>query len=395
MILSMKSMKRIEKILLLNPDKLVFGQGSFDQFIKDFPGTGLKKMYLITIPPMLDQLKEHLSGLKNAGISIKVDTSVQREPTLEDFEKLLVRVREFRADSVVGIGGGSVMDMAKLIAAQLKNTQETIEVMGIGNLKERSTCLVCIPTTSGTGSEVSPNAIFVNEKGEKMGVISEYLVPDQVYVDPALTVSLPPTVTAATGIDALTHCLEAYTNKFAHPVIGLIALEGVRLIGHNLYQCCKNGQDIEARTQVALGSLYGGMCLGPVNTAAVHALSYPLGAGFHIAHGLSNALLLPHVMAFNLSAAPERYANLALALGAEKGDTDLETAKAGVLIIQRLIESCGLPSSLAEVDVPDSAIGKMAVEAMQVRRLLKNNVREVTLRDAENIYKSAFNMQKV
>jgi alcohol dehydrogenase class IV len=290
----------------------------------------------------------------------------------------------------VGMGGGSVMDVAKLIAAQLLNKQTTEEVVGIGNLKERKTYLACIPTTSGTGSEVSPNAIFVDVKGAKVGVISPYLIPDGAYVDPALTVGVPRSFTAATGIDALTHCLEAYANKFAHPVIDLIALEGVRLIGRYLKRACNDGQDIEARTQVALGSLYGGMCLGPVNTAAVHALAYPLGAEFHIPHGLSNALMLPYVMEFNLIAAPQKYADLAIALGAEEGKSPHETARAGVQCIRNLIKGCGLPSSLEEVGIPFNAIGRMATGALQVQRLLKNNIREIDLQAAENIYKAAF-----
>ena len=140
-------------------------------------------------------------------------------------------------------------------------------------------------------------------------------MPDAAYVDPMLTLSVPPAVTAATGMDALTHCIEAYANKFAHPMIDPIALEGIRLIARNLARAVEHGNDVAARTAVALGSLYGGMCLGPVNTAAVHALSYPLGSEFHVAHGVSNAVLLPHVLEFNLPAAPQRYADIAVAHG--------------------------------------------------------------------------------
>src|SRR5439155_14470982 len=151
----------------------------------------------------------------------------------------------------------------------------------------------------------------------KKAAISPHLVSDAAYVDPALTMSVPPAVTAATGMDALTHCIEAYANRFAHPVVDMYALQGIRLIAANLPLAVERGDDLEARTNVALGSLYGGMCLGPVNTAAVHALSYPLGGEFKVAHGVSNAVLLPHVLEFNLSAAPQRYADIAVALGAQ------------------------------------------------------------------------------
>src|SRR5262249_48336492 len=159
--------------------------------------------------------------------------------------------------------------------------------------------LVCLPTTAGTGSEVSPNAILLDEADQlKKGVVSPYLVPDAAYVDPQLTRSVPPSVTAATGLDALTHCIEAYANKFAHPAVDLYALQGVGIIAQNLLRAVRNGGDMEARTELSLGSFYGGLCLGPVNTAAVHALAYPLGGQFHVAHGVSNAVLLPHVIRF-------------------------------------------------------------------------------------------------
>ncbi len=290
----------------------------------------------------------------------------------------------------MGIGGGSVLDVAKLVAAQLKNTQTLDEIKGIGNLKERQIYVACIPTTSGTGSEVSPNAIFVNELGEKVGIISPFLVPDAAYIDPVLTVSLPKSITAATGIDALTHCLEAYTNKFAHPFVDLYALEGVRLIAKYLKRACDNGSDLEARAQVALGSMYGGMCLGPVNTAAVHALSYPLGVEYHIPHGLSNALLLPYVMEYNIEADASKYERIAEVLGAEKKATSKETALEGVKIMKQLIVDCGLPLTLSEAGVKEESIPQLAEGAIKVQRLLKNNIREIAVEDAVAIYQSAF-----
>jgi alcohol dehydrogenase class IV len=300
-------------------------------------------------------------------------------------------VVSFNPDAVIGIGGGSVLDIAKLVAAQLENGQALEEYVGIGLLKGRKKRLICLPATSGTGSEVSPNAILVDDSdGQKKGIISPYLVPDIVIVDPLLTVSVPPSITAATGIDALTHCLEAYTNKFAHPMIDLYAYEGMKLIASNIVQAVKNGKDEEARIAVALGSMYGGICLGPVNTAAVHALSYPLGSMFHLPHGLSNALLLPYVMEFNLVASPGRYADVALALGCEKQKDDLTTAKKGVEKIKKLIEQCGLPLQLRDAGVNEEAIPIMAKDAMKVQRLLKNNPREVALEDAIKIYKEAF-----
>jgi len=381
----------MQSATIINPNKLVFGENSFAQFITDYTALGLQRLYLVTIPPVAAQIADGLHTLQQQGVTIQVNDGIAGEPSFNDFEKLLADARSFGADSVVGIGGGSVLDVAKLIAAQIRNTQTTPEVIGIRNLKERKTYLACIPTTSGTGSEVSPNALFIDDSGAKVGVISPFLVPDAAYIDPALTLSVPASITASTGIDALTHCLEAYTNNFAHPVIDLIALEGVRLIAHYLKRACDNGQDLEARAHLALGSMYGGMCLGPVNTAAVHALSYPLGVTYHVPHGLSIALLLPYVMEFNLPAAPLRHAQIALALGAAPGQSDIATARQGIDLIKKLISDCGLPASLDELNIPFDSIDKMAEDALKIQRLLKNNLRPVTQQDAVNIYRAAFN----
>ncbi|KQB42942.1 Iron-containing alcohol dehydrogenase [Flavobacterium daejeonense] len=380
----------MKEIVILNPNRVVFGEGSMQRFVDDFVEKGFKRLFLLSITELSHTLVPFLNTLTSQGVEIVIDESIVGEPTFDDFNKTLEKAIAFNADSVVGIGGGSVLDVAKLVAAQLKNTQTLDEIKGIGNLKERQIYVACIPTTSGTGSEVSPNAIFVNELGEKVGIISPFLVPDAAYIDPVLTVSLPKSITAATGIDALTHCLEAYTNKFAHPFVDLYALEGVRLIAKYLKRACDNGSDLEARAQVALGSMYGGMCLGPVNTAAVHALSYPLGVEYHIPHGLSNALLLPYVMEYNIEADASKYERIAEVLGAEKKATSKETALEGVKIMKQLIVDCGLPLTLSEAGVKEESIPQLAEGAIKVQRLLKNNIREIAVEDAVAIYQSAF-----
>jgi alcohol dehydrogenase class IV len=191
-------------------------------------------------------------------------------------------------------------------------------------------------------------------------------------------------------MDALTHCVEAYVNRFAHPSVDLYALEGIRLIASNIVQAVKHGDDLSARTQMSMGSLYGGLCLAPVNTAAVHALAYPLGGEFHVAHGVSNAILLPHVWRFNLPSAPKRYAEVALALGVKPGNTDLETAQYGLDRLLELSVECGIPTGMSELGIPEEAIPRMAEGAMKVTRLLKNNVREFTISDVIDIYRAAF-----
>lgn len=373
------------------PAQIIIGKNSILKLADEIAGAGYTNALIITIDILSTQLEPVIQQLRQQGISVQINTSIVREPSYNDLDALLKSAAGNPVDVVIGIGGGSVLDIAKLLATQLNNDQTIAEITGINLLKKRNIKLICIPTTSGTGSEVSPNAILIDDAdNQKKGIISPYLVPDTVIIDPALTFDLPPAVTAATGLDALTHCLEAYTNLFAHPFIDMYAYEGMRLIAANLVKAVNNGTDEAARTQLAVGSMLGGFCLGPVNTAGVHALSYPLGSMFHMAHGLSNALLLPYVMRFNIPAAPERYAGVARALGCNSLSTDLETAYAGVDKITELIRQCGIPERLSEAGVDKTAIPAMAADAMKITRLLKNNPRTIALKDAINIYEAAY-----
>lgn len=382
------SMNRILKVSF--PNKLVFGNGVMTQLSEELIQLNCKEVILMTIKPLQSQLAGFIDELQKNNIVVITDISIEQEPTFADFRRILDELKDSNADTVIGIGGGSVLDVAKLVAAQLDNTQTLGEIVGNGLLKGRNKRLICVPATSGTGSEVSPNAILVDDENQKKGIISPYLVPDMVYADPLLTLSLPASITAATGLDALTHCLEAFTNKFSQPFIDMYAFEGMRLIAANLEEAVKNGQNKEARSEVALGSILGGFCLGPVNTAGVHALSYPLGSMFHLPHGLSNALLLPYVMEFNYTADPKKYAEVAIALGCRRENTEEETALAGIQKIRELIKVCGIPSKLNELNIPKEAIPQMAEDAMKITRLLVNNPREITLSDAISIFNAAY-----
>jgi len=381
----------MKPITLLQPQKIVFGTGCLQTFCDDYQKLGCKKLFVLTAPPILPLITPALDSLKTVGISIQVFDQIMAEPTLNDFNHILDVARSFGADSIVGIGGGSVLDVAKLVAAFANSEQQAADCFGTGFIKQKGLWLACLPTTAGTGSEVSPNAILLDERDHlKKGIVSPFLVADAAYVDPKLTWTVPAKVTADTGMDALTHCIEAYTNKFAHPAVDIYALQGIRLIAANLERAVKNGQDQEAREALALGSLYGGLCLGPVNTAAVHALSYPLGGEFHIPHGLSNAILLPSVMKFNRPAALRRYAEVAVAMGCQPGKDDNETAQRGVEFIYDLSKKVGIPQKLTDLNIPQTAVDGMAKAAMEVQRLLKNNPREVTEQDARDIYNSLY-----
>lgn len=331
------------------------------------------------------------ADLATRGLQAVVDERVLPEPTVAAFETILRDARAARIEGVIGVGGGSVLDVAKLVAALVDSDQPLADAIGIGKLTGRRAYLACVPTTAGTGSEASPNAILLDEaKHAKVAVISPWLVPDAAVVDPSLMVSLPPFLTATTGLDALAHCIEAYTNRFAHPLVDHYALEGIRLAGAALPRAVADGNDLDARTMLARASLYGGICLGPVNTAAAHALGYPLGSEFGVAHGLAIALLLPSVMAFNLEAAPERYADVALALGAPPDSDTRRLAQAGVTQLRQLVSACQLPSGLGAIGIPREAIPALARGALAVTRLLKNNPRDVTLEDAEAMYHASW-----
>ncbi len=380
-----------KSIIIQQPRRLVFGNGCVSQFVTDFAATGLRRPLIITTPPVLPLVKPLIDSLRKSGMSVSVWDGIVREPDVKMFDDARKTAQAAQVDAVIGIGGGSSMDTAKLVAAMHDSDEGIQDVLGIGNLPGRNTYLACLPTTSGTGSEVSPNAIIFDDATQmKKGVISPYLVPDASYVDPLLTRTVPADVTAATGMDALTHCIEEYANRFAHPIIDLYALQGIRLIGDNLKLAYENGGDVEARAKMSLGSMYGGLGIGNVGVGAVHALAYPLGGEFHVSHGVSNSLMLPHVLEFNTPAAPDRYAQVALALGVKPASSDLETAERGLERIRELSHECGIPATLSELGVPREALERMAESAMTVTRLLKNNPRELEYSDAMEIYRGAY-----
>ncbi len=381
----------MKEITLLQPQKIVFGTGCINQFTADYLKLGYKRLFVVTLPFMHSAIEGMVDELTKNDVKIEFYENIGAEPSITDFKSLLAAARAFKADSFVGIGGGSVLDVTKLAAALIESDQQIEDLFGTGLIAKEGKWFACMPTTSGTGSEVSPNAILLDERDAlKKGVVSPYLMAKAAYVDPKLTWTVPAKVTAETGMDAITHCIEAYTNKFAHPIIDMIALQGIKLISKNIARAVKNGKDVEAREAMSLGSMYGGLCLGPVNTAAVHALSYPLGGEFHISHGLSNSILLPSVMRFNYTANLKKYAEVAIACGVEPGKDDEETALKGVEFITELSKECGIPTTLSEIGIPRSAVDGMAKAAMDVQRLLKNNPREVTESDARDIYNSLF-----
>ena len=304
------------------------------------------------------------------------------EPDIACLEAALTAARAARPDLVVGLGGGSAMDVAKLVAALWDGEQVLADVAGPNKVAGRRTPLVQVATTAGTGSEAGIRALITDPgAGAKIAVESPHLIADLAVLDPVLTFSVPPAVTAATGIDAMAHCVEAFTNINAHPVIDGFARMGIDLVGRFLKRAVQDGTDTEAREGMMLASFYGGICLGPVNTAAGHALAYPLGTLLHLPHGLANAIIFPHVLAFNESAVPDKTAEVARALGLSG---DLAEAA------HRFCADLGVEMRLSAHGATEDQLPRFATDAHAIRRLMNNNPREMGVEDVLAIYRAAF-----
>jgi alcohol dehydrogenase len=384
----------MKTITFLQPKRLTVGSGCVADCISYLEDLSLSAIHIISSPSLRTKMDEIANKLATSGCAVSIDIGINAEPTIAAFEQAVAKARRSKATCVLGIGGGSVLDVAKLVAAFVDCDQNIEDTFGVGLLRGRNCHLVCMPTTAGTGTEVSPNAILLDQKAKlKKGVISPYLVPDATFIDPQMTITMPPAVTAFTGLDALTHCVEAYTNKVAHPLVDIYALQGIALCHRYLGQAVRQPDDLEAREGMSVASLYGGLCLGPVNTAAVHALAYPLGGEFHVPHGLSNALLLPHVFRFNAKAAPGRHATVAVALGVQRSGDDLSTAYGGAERLQQFLAECQVSSNLSQYNVDRTSIAGMAKSAMTVTRLLKNNPRDIDEAACVQIYTECFQRQ--
>ncbi|AUG55806.1 iron-containing alcohol dehydrogenase [Thalassospira marina] len=294
-------------------------------------------------------------------------------------------------DMVIGLGGGSSLDIAKLVAILIANDQPLSDMYGIGNVKGKRADLVLVPTTAGTGSEVTNISIITTGETTKMGVVAPQLYADFVLLDAELTIGLPKIHTAATGIDAMVHAIEAYTSKFRkNPLSDALAREALRLLGTNLIAACEDGTNREARENMLLGAMLAGQAFANSPVAAVHALAYPLGGHYHLPHGLTNALMLGPVLRFNASVAAPHYAELADVLNVP-GTGDVQArASAFVAHMEDLMNQSGAPRRLRDVNVTDNSLSMLARDAMKQSRLLVNNPVDVTEEDALALYREAF-----
>jgi alcohol dehydrogenase class IV len=295
-------------------------------------------------------------------------------------------------DLIVGLGGGSSMDIASVASVMCTNPGTIHDFLGINLVKNPGTPAILIPTTAGTGAEVTPNAILTDtEANLKKAVVSPHILPRLAIVDPLLTVSMPDTVTSSSGIDALTHAIECYTSNKANILSDLFAKEAIIMIGRSLRTAVADGTNLEARYDMAIGSFYAGIAIANSGVTAVHALAYPLGGQFHVAHGVANGLLLPYVMEFNAMGSIPRFSEIARLMG-EKVEhlTPLDQAHHAAKTVKSLYRDLKIPQSLTALGIPKDAIADMARAAMEVTRLMGNNPRLMTAEDAETIYENAF-----
>lgn len=381
--------------------KLVFtplsytGWGALKQLLPEVQKFEATKILLVT-DPMLEKigLVDRVSGpLKQAGYEVEVYTDVIPEPPLETGEKLVAYTREGSFDMVIGVGGGSALDLAKLAAALAVHdgaVADYLNLTGSRKIEKKGLPKILIPTTSGTGSEVTNISVLSLETSKDV-VTHDYLLADAAIVDPELTVSVPPRVTAATGVDALTHAVEAYISVLASPTTDGLALHAIRLIGRSLRRAVANGHDKQARIDMSYGSYIAGLAFFNAGVAGVHALAYPLGGQFHISHGESNAVLLPYVMGYIRKSCQKRMGDIFNALGGNSQYLSEEEASYRcVEELERLVQDVGIPNTLGGFDIPETALDSLTEDGKKQKRLLARSPLPLEKEDIRKIYKSAF-----
>lgn len=350
---------------------------------------GCTSIFLVTDKGVLDNglLVAALGGLAQQGIAVTIYSDVQADPPAHIIEAAAEQARACRADGVIGLGGGSSMDVAKLVALLAKGEERLDAVYGVDNVRGKRLPLILVPTTAGTGSEVTPISIVTTGEGEKKGVVSNTLLPDWAVLDAELTLGLPSAITAATGIDAMVHAIEAYTSKrLKNPLSDALAREALRLLSGNIREACHNGGNLEARQSMLLGSMFAGLAFANSPVGGVHALAYPIGALFHVPHGLSNSLVLPAVLRFNQKAASGLYAEIAQIVVPGIGYDESSKAQALEGYLTDLPRELDLPVRLSDVGVGARDLNRLAEDAMKQTRLLINNPQEITFDDAVAIY---------
>ncbi len=373
-------------------NKLITGPAAIEQLSAELTRLHVQNPLIVTDAILVKSGTVDLALAQLGGRRYGLFDQVKPEPEISIVEDCTLAYREGGHDGLIGVGGGSAIDIAKGVAAFANHEGPLAELFGVDLVKRKGPPLIAIPTTAGTGSEVTNVAIFSDKQAQlKKGIVSDYLLPDVALVSPLMTLTCPRSVTAASGVDALVHAIEAYLSVNASPITDAIALGAIKLIVKALPKAYANPSSLQAREDMATASLMAGMAFGNAGVGAVHALAYPLGGRFNIAHGVSNALLLPYVMEWNKLACVERMRDIADAMGVRVAHlSDKDAADLAVKAMADLCAAVEIPSGLRSFNVPEDAIPAMAEEASKIERLMRNNPRKLTAADIEKIYRAAY-----
>jgi len=371
------------------------GPGSSAQLGDMAAGMGIRRALVVTDPGIINfgLLDAAVANLEANNIALNIYADVVADPPESVVLDAVRAAQEFGCDGVIGFGGGSSMDVAKLLAVLIKGEQPLADIYGVDQITGGRLPLIQVPTTAGTGSEATMVSIITTGETTKAGVVSRTLLADKIILDAGLTTGLPPAVTAATGIDAMVHAIEAFTTKNKkNPLSDMLAREALRLMAGNIETAVKQGDNLEARSAMLLGAMLAGQAFANAPVAAVHALAYPLGGNYHIPHGLSNSLVLPHVLRFNGPGAGHQYAELASIIlpGKTLPEDPLAVTELLATYFLQLAEDLGLPTTLRQMSIDEADLPMLAEQAMLQQRLLINNPRDVSFDDALAIYQQAF-----
>ena len=374
---------------------VLVGPGTSEQLADLSASLGIRRALIVTDPGIIEfgLLEAALKKFEAKSISVKIYSDVIADPPEAVVLDAVKTAQEFGCDGVIGFGGGSSMDVAKLLAVLIKGEQSLADIYGVESITGSRLPLIQIPTTAGTGSEATMVSIITTGETTKAGVVSRVLLADKIILDASLTIGLPAAVTAATGIDAMVHAIEAFTSKrLKNPLSDMLAREALRLMAGNIRVAVREGSNLAAREAMLLGAMLAGQAFANAPVAAVHALAYPLGGNYHIPHGLSNALVLPHVLRFNGPEAANLYAELTqiiLPTRSLPADPLQVTAILADYFLE-LAADLGLPTRLQQMNIDQKDLPMLAEQAMLQQRLLINNPRAMSLSDALSIYRQAF-----
>lgn len=372
---------------------IVFGNKSLNILTEELIKLNIFSAFFISDPYIAktELFSNILTNLTSKKIKTNIYSNIKSDPDFENVDEARDKIIKANPDIIIGIGGGSTMDIAKLTAITAKTGENARDVAKTGIISKNKLPLILIPTTSGTGSEVTHISIFSdNEDMVKTGIVHPNLYADMAILDPEITLELPQTITAYGGIDALIHALESLTSKSATRFSELLAEEALKIIYDNILTAFDNGKDIEARSNMLYGSMLAGMAFANSSVAAIHAFAYPIGAKFHIPHGLANSIMLMPVLKFNLEKGLGKYSIVARALGIEiKGKTEHEITNQLINKLDLLVDHLEINRKLKNYGVRQTDIPDLAKSVIKITRLLSNNPREININDAESLYTEA------